>query len=141
MSQTNMNFPETQFPIRHFLDLKDISAVDLRKIIDTSRQVKEDFKRGIAYQPLPGKVLAMIFEKSSTRTRVSFEVAIRDLGGHAIIMSERDMQLGRGETLGRHGQSSVALCRLHHAARQPPCGSGGIGAERPHSGDQRVDRP
>jgi ornithine carbamoyltransferase len=92
-------FIETQFPIRHFIDLRDIPADQLRLIIDTARKVKEDFRKGKSYQPLPGKILAMIFEKSSTRTRVSFEVGIRDLGGHAIIMSERDMQLGRGESL------------------------------------------
>jgi ornithine carbamoyltransferase len=92
-------FLETRHPIRHFLDLRSIDAEQLRLIIDTARRVKEDFKSGKSYQPLPGKVLAMIFEKSSTRTRVSFEVGMRDLGGHAIIMSERDMQLGRGESV------------------------------------------
>lgn len=92
-------FQETKYPIRHFLDLKDIPADQLRLIIDTARSVKEKFKQGIATAPLPGKILGMIFEKNSTRTRVSFEVGMRDLGGHAIFLSERDMQLGRGETI------------------------------------------
>ncbi len=93
-------FLETKYPIRHFLDLKDIPADQLRLIIDTAREVKDKFKQGIPTSPLPGKILGMIFEKNSTRTRVSFEVGMRDLGGHAIFLSERDMQLGRGETIG-----------------------------------------
>lgn len=92
-------FIETKHPIRHFLDLKDIPADQLRLIIDTARKVKEEFKQGKHIAPLAGKVLGMIFEKNSTRTRVSFEVGFRDLGGHAIFLSERDMQLGRGETV------------------------------------------
>lgn len=92
-------FIETKYPIRHFLDLRDIPADQLRLIIDTARRVKEEFKQGKHIAPLAGKVLGMIFEKNSTRTRVSFEVGFRDLGGHAIFLSERDMQLGRGETV------------------------------------------
>jgi len=93
------HFPETQHPIHHFLDLQDIPAADLRLIVDTARRVKGNFIKGQPYPILQGKMLGMIFEKNSTRTRVSFEVAMRDLGGHAIFMSERDMQLGRGETV------------------------------------------
>jgi ornithine carbamoyltransferase len=93
-------FIETQAPIRHFLDLKDIPADQLRHIIDVSRSVKQDFKSGKnLHDALTGKVIAMIFEKNSTRTRISFEVAMRDFGGHAIVMSGKDMQLGRGETV------------------------------------------
>lgn len=93
-------FPETQHPIRHFLSLRDIPAEELRLIVDTARRVKNNFKKSQPYSVLPGKILGMIFEKSSTRTRVSFEVGMRDLGGHAIFLSERDIQLGRGETVG-----------------------------------------
>lgn len=93
-------FIETQAPIRHFLDLQDIPADQLRRIIDVSRSVKQDFKSGKnLHDALAGKVIAMIFEKNSTRTRISFEVAMRDFGGHAIVMSGNDMQLGRGETV------------------------------------------
>lgn len=82
---------------RHFLDLDLVEAHDLRRIIDTAR----DFKVGRqAHRPMAGKTLAMIFDKPSTRTRVSFEVAARQLGGDPIVLSSRDMQIGRGETIG-----------------------------------------
>ncbi len=93
-------FVETQHPIRHFVDMRDIDAGDLRRIIDVARNVKQDFKSGKnLHDALPGKIIGMIFEKNSTRTRISFEVAMRDLGGYAIVMSGKDMQLGRGETV------------------------------------------
>ena len=81
----------------HFLDLDLIEADDLRRILDLGL----GFKRGEgAAAPLAGKTLAMIFEKPSTRTRVSFEVAIKQLGGHAVVLSQTEMQIGRGETIG-----------------------------------------
>jgi ornithine carbamoyltransferase len=83
--------------LRHFLDLIDIPAHDLRRMIETARAMKA--KRLRVGRPLAGKTLAMIFERPSTRTRVSFEVAMRQLGGDAILLSTEDMQLGRGETL------------------------------------------
>jgi ornithine carbamoyltransferase len=87
--------------VRHFLDLCDISTKDLRGMIDASRTMKERLKRdgqgGKA--PLKGKTLAMIFDRPSTRTRVSFDVAMRQLGGESITLSNQDMQLGRGETI------------------------------------------
>jgi len=83
--------------LRHFLDLIDVPAAQLRKMIDAARAMKSD--RDSAAQPLAGKTLAMIFERPSTRTRVSFEVAMRQLGGNAILLTTEDMQLGRGETL------------------------------------------
>jgi ornithine carbamoyltransferase len=86
---------------RHFLDLDEISKEDLRKILDTSRAMKQKRKSGAtADKPLAGKTLAMIFDKPSTRTRVSFDVAMRQLGGEAILLTGQEMQLGRGETLG-----------------------------------------
>jgi ornithine carbamoyltransferase len=87
--------------VRHFLDLIDIPGDDLRDMIKTSRAMKA--KRGSAAaadRPLAGKTLAMIFERPSTRTRVSFEVAMRQLGGDAIMLTADEMQLGRGETIG-----------------------------------------
>jgi ornithine carbamoyltransferase len=83
--------------IRHFLDLIDVPATDLRQIIDAARVMKAE-RRG-AERPLAGKTLAMIFERPSTRTRVSFEVAMRQLGGDTILLTAEEMQLGRGETL------------------------------------------
>jgi ornithine carbamoyltransferase len=83
---------------RHFLDLADFSGETLREIIDDSRRLKAD-RRSTGARPLEGRVLAMIFDKPSTRTRVSFEVAMKELGGETVVLSGKEMQLGRGETL------------------------------------------
>jgi ornithine carbamoyltransferase len=83
--------------VRHFLDLIDVPAADLRAIIADARAMKA--KHDGAGRPLAGKTLAMIFERPSTRTRVSFEVAMRQLGGDVILLTAEEMQLGRGETL------------------------------------------
>jgi ornithine carbamoyltransferase len=82
---------------RHFLDLSEVSAADLRRIIDHSLAMKK--ARDGAARPLDGRTLAMIFDKPSTRTRVSFDVAMRQLGGEAIFLTGTEMQLGRGETI------------------------------------------
>ena len=82
--------------LRHFLDLSDLSAGTLRGILDDSRRMKD---AADSLRPLAGRVLAMIFERPSTRTRVSFDVAMRQLGGDTIVLSGNDMQLGRGETI------------------------------------------
>jgi ornithine carbamoyltransferase len=86
--------------VRHFLDLIDISKDDLRGMVEASRAIKAKRKSGNADRPLAGRTLAMIFERPSTRTRVSFEVAMRQLGGDAIMLTADEMQLGRGETIG-----------------------------------------
>jgi ornithine carbamoyltransferase len=80
---------------RHFLDLDAAEAADLRSILDRGRA----FKGGDPAKPMAGRMLAMIFDKPSTRTRVSFEVAAKQLGGDAIVLTSRDMQLGRGESI------------------------------------------
>jgi ornithine carbamoyltransferase len=86
--------------VRHFLDLDEIATADLRTMLDSSRAMKARRQNGDAgRQPLAGKTLAMIFDKPSTRTRVSFDVAMRQLGGEAILLTGQEMQLGRGETL------------------------------------------
>jgi ornithine carbamoyltransferase len=82
-------------PPRHFLDIDQYDVGDLRSMIDLGFA----YKNGRHDRPLEGKTLAMIFEKPSTRTRVSFELAMRQLGGEAIILNTADSQLGRGETV------------------------------------------
>jgi len=86
-------------PTRHFLSLLDFSGDELRALIAHAIDVKQKLKQGISHRPLSGKLLAMIFEKSSTRTRVSFEAGMYQLGGHAMFLSPRDSQLGRGEPI------------------------------------------
>ncbi|PDT41955.1 MULTISPECIES: ornithine carbamoyltransferase [Sinorhizobium] len=85
---------------RHFLDLSAMTATDLRTIIDDARARKTATKAGTAEKPLAGKMLAMIFEKPSTRTRVSFDVGMRQLGGETLFLSGTEMQLGRAEAIG-----------------------------------------
>ncbi len=85
--------------VRHFLSLLDLSAEELRTLIARATTLKAERNRDIHHAPLKNKVLGMIFEKSSTRTRVSFEVAMLQFGGHAIFLSPRDTQLGRGEPI------------------------------------------
>ncbi len=80
---------------RHFLDLRDFETATLRRMLDLAA----GFKAGAPAKPLAGKTVALIFEKPSTRTRVSFEVGVRQLGGDVITLSGKDMQLGRGETV------------------------------------------
>ncbi|CAI8424721.1 MAG: Ornithine carbamoyltransferase [Rhodospirillaceae bacterium] len=84
---------------QHFLDLKDVQTSDLRTIIEGAKALKAARRAGSEERPLAGKSLAMIFEKPSTRTRVSFECAIRQLGGDAVVLNAGDMQIGRGESI------------------------------------------
>ena len=84
--------------IRHFLTLNDLSAEQLNGLIHRAIEQKQAWQQNRAEMTLPGRTLAMIFEKASTRTRVSFETGMAQLGGHAIFLSPEDTQLGRGET-------------------------------------------
>ena len=84
---------------RHFIDLSAVSAADLRFMLDDARARKARLKAGEREKPFEGKVLAMIFDKPSTRTRVSFDVAMRQLGGETIMLTGAEMQLGRSETI------------------------------------------
>ncbi|MFC5327017.1 ornithine carbamoyltransferase [Bradyrhizobium oligotrophicum] len=85
---------------RHFLDLTEMPVEELRNVLALSSAMKKNLKaREPAKKPLDGKVLAMIFDKPSTRTRVSFDVGMRQLGGEAIMLTGTEMQLGRGETI------------------------------------------
>jgi len=84
---------------RHFITLNDLSADELRSIIQRAIELKKMRADGVIYEPLKNKVLAMIFEKSSTRTRISFEAGMTHFGGNALFLSPRDTQLGRGEPI------------------------------------------
>jgi len=84
---------------KHFLDLDQVDPKTLRQILDHGKAMKKARLNGGHDKPLGGKTLAMIFEKPSTRTRVSFEVGMRELGGQTIMLGRGDTQLGRGETI------------------------------------------
>lgn len=83
--------------MKHLLKLMDLSQAEIADILNLADQLKYEKKNGIEHHILKGKTLGMIFQKSSTRTRVSFEVGMADLGGHALFLSSRDLQIGRGE--------------------------------------------
>jgi ornithine carbamoyltransferase len=90
---------------RDFLDLADFTSEELRYLIDLAIDLKKKQKAGEFYHPLKGKTLGMIFEKSSTRTRVSFEVGMYQLGGQALFLSRNDLQIGRGEIIADTAQT------------------------------------
>ena len=110
--------------MRHFIDLKDFSADTLQMILDHAQAMKQAQRAGAGHeQPLAGKTVAMIFEKPSTRTRVSFEVGIVQLGGTPLVLSAQDLQLGRGETiedtarvLSRYVDAIMIRCFDHNTA-------------------------
>ncbi len=83
--------------IKHFLQLNDLTLAEIEHIFERSRIIKQRFKAYQPYHPLADRTLVMIFEKSSTRTRLSFEAGMQQLGGNAIYLNTRDSQLGRGE--------------------------------------------
>ncbi|OJH50116.1 ornithine carbamoyltransferase [Methanohalophilus portucalensis FDF-1] len=85
--------------MKHVLSMTDLSKEDILDILETGEDLKEKRIKGKVTDLLKNKSLAMIFEKSSTRTRVSFEVAMSDMGGHSLYLNQRDMQIGRGETV------------------------------------------
>ena len=83
--------------MKHLLKLLDLSTEEIMGLLNLADQLKYETKHGIEHHLLKGKTLGMIFEKSSTRTRVSFEVGMYQLGGHALFLSSNDLQIGRGE--------------------------------------------
>ena len=85
--------------VRHYLQFKDFSLEEYEYLFERTRWIKDMFKRYVPYRPLHDRTLAMVFEKHSTRTRVSFEAGMMQLGGHAINLATRDTQLGRGEPI------------------------------------------
>ncbi|AIR87847.1 ornithine carbamoyltransferase [Pseudomonas cremoricolorata] len=94
---------------RHFLSLLDFTADELIGVVRRGIELKDLRNRGVVFEPLKNRVLGMIFEKSSTRTRVSFEAGMIQLGGQAIFLSPRDTQLGRGEPI---ADSAKVLSRM-----------------------------
>ena len=112
MNTSNKTDPVNK--VRHFLTLTDLNADEFRQLISRAIELKSMQHRGEIYEPLKNKVLAMIFEKSSTRTRVSFETGMAQFGGHAIFLSPRDTQLGRGEPIEDSARvlSSMADCLM-----------------------------
>ena len=98
--------------VRHFLTLTDLDSNEFKTLLQRAIELKTMQRSGEIYEPLKNKVLAMIFEKSSTRTRVSFETGMAHFGGHALFLSPRDTQLGRGEPIEDSARvlSSMADC-------------------------------
>lgn len=96
----------------HLLSLADLSYADIISLLDTASDLKEKRARGKTSSTLKNRTLAMLFEKSSTRTRISFEAAMTELGGHAIFLNYRDIQLGRGESI---ADTARVMSRYVHA--------------------------
>jgi ornithine carbamoyltransferase len=97
---------------RHYLQFKDFSRAEYEHLFARTRWIKEKFKRYERYWPLEDRTLAMIFEKPSTRTRLSFEAGMHQLGGAAIYLYTRDTQLGRGEPVEDAGQVISRMCDI-----------------------------
>jgi len=95
---------------RHFLSLMDCSEAELIGLIKRGIELKSLHQQGVVYEPLKNRVLGMIFEKASTRTRVSFEAGMTHLGGQAIFLSPRDTQLGRGEPIEDSARVLSSMC-------------------------------
>jgi ornithine carbamoyltransferase len=96
--------------LRHFLQFKDLARAELEHLFARTRWIKNQFKRYQRYWPLEDRTLVMIFEKQSTRTRLSFEAGMHQLGGAAIFLSTRDSQLGRGEPVEDAAQVISRMC-------------------------------
>lgn len=94
---------------RDFITIHDFTAAEIAYMLEVGAILKKEQKQGIAHHHLAGKTLGMIFQKASTRTRVAFEVGMYQLGGHALFLSPRDIQLGRGETV---KDTALVLARM-----------------------------
>jgi len=100
------------YKVRHFLTLKDFTKEEILEIVNLGLAIKKDLKAGVYKKELENKSLAMIFEKSSTRTRVSFETGMFQLGGHALFLSNRDIHLGRGEPVKDTARVISSMCDM-----------------------------
>jgi len=98
--------------IKHFLQFKDLSREEIDYLFLRARVIKDRFKRYETYHPLADRTLVMVFEKASTRTRLSFEAGMHQLGGAAIYLNTRDSQLGRGEAVEDAAQVMSRMCDL-----------------------------
>lgn len=108
---TQHHKPMTDTP-QHFLSLLDLDTSSCRKIIERAIELKQMHRRGVTHTPMLHKSLAMIFEKSSTRTRVSFESGMARMGGHALFLTSNDTQLGRGEPIADSARVISRMCDL-----------------------------
>jgi ornithine carbamoyltransferase len=98
--------------LANILSINDLSCDEINELLDVADDLKAKRAKGMVVEMLKSKSLAMVFEKSSTRTRLSFEVAMAELGGHALYLNYRDLQLGRGETV---GDTAQVMSRYVHA--------------------------
>jgi len=98
--------------LRHFLTLKDFTKEEILEIVDLGLEIKRNLKAKVYKKELENQTLAMIFEKSSTRTRVSFETGMFQLGGHALFLSNRDIHLGRGEPIKDTARVISSMCDM-----------------------------
>src|SRR3989337_1981097 len=99
-------------PVKHFLQFKDFTREEFEYLFERTRIIKQKFKAYQQYWPLTGRTLVMIFEKNSTRTRLSFEAGMQQLGGAAIYLNTRDSQLGRGEPVSDAAQVMSRMCDI-----------------------------
>lgn len=97
---------------RHFLNLLDLSSEELKQLIRRASELRTMQHNGEIYRPFVGRTLAMVFEKSSTRTRISFEAGMGQFGGHAIFLSPKDTQLGRGEPIEDSARVISSMCDI-----------------------------
>jgi len=98
--------------LRHFLQFNDFSKDDFDYLFSRAKVIKDRFKRYVRHMPLQDRTLVMVFEKASTRTRLSFEAGMHQLGGAAIYLNTRDTQLGRGEPVEDSAQVISRMCDL-----------------------------
>ena len=102
----------TTKPIKHFLQFSDFTLAEFEYVIERAAIIKRKFKSYEIYHPLIDRTLVMVFEKNSTRTRLSFEAGMHQLGGAAIYLNTRDSQLGRGEPVEDAGQVMSRMCDI-----------------------------
>ncbi len=105
---------------KDLLSIYELEPADFELIWEKSKRLKKDLKEGKPHASLKGKTLGMIFDKSSTRTRISFEVGMYQLGGIALFLNSRDTQISRGEIIADSAPDDVALFKWHHDSNLCP---------------------